>query len=139
MIDKLEEVERRFDRLTAEMSNPTVYADSARYQKIARERSGIEKLVETYRVWKKIRDDLKTHNQASLSLDRLDELDGVHDDVLNALQFTPGNDIKAAAHFCQQPQDREIGIRLYRIANEVIAMSKRTGSSLSAISSGTSW
>ena len=44
MIDKLEEVERRFDRLTAEMSNPTVYSDSARYQKIARERSGIEKL-----------------------------------------------------------------------------------------------
>jgi flagellar hook-associated protein 3 FlgL len=32
-----------------------------------------------------IRDDLKNHNQASLSEDRLDELDGVHDDVLNAL------------------------------------------------------
>ena len=59
MIDKLEEVERRFDRLTAEMSNPTVAADSARYQKIARERSGIEKLVDTYRVWKKVAQDLK--------------------------------------------------------------------------------
>jgi peptide chain release factor 1 len=58
VIDKLEEVERRFDRLTAEMSNPTVAADSARYQKIARERSGLEKLVEKYRAWKKVRDDL---------------------------------------------------------------------------------
>lgn len=32
-----------------------------------------------------IRDDLKNRNQASLSEDRLDELDGVQDDVLNAL------------------------------------------------------
>jgi len=32
-----------------------------------------------------IRDDLKAHNQDSLSLDRLDELDSVHNDVLNAL------------------------------------------------------
>src|SRR5579885_1139733 len=31
-----------------------------------------------------IRDDLKAHNQDSLSLDRLDELDSVHNDVLNA-------------------------------------------------------
>jgi len=63
VIDKLEEVERRFDRLTAEMSNPTVYADSARYQKVARERSGIEKLVETYRSWKKLRDDIKGNEE----------------------------------------------------------------------------
>ena len=63
MIDKLEEVERRFDRLTAEMSNPTVYADSARYQKVARERSAIEKLVETYRIWKKIGEELKGNEE----------------------------------------------------------------------------
>jgi len=59
VIDKLEEVERRFDRLTAEMSNPAVYADSGRYQKIAKERSGIERLVEKYRLWRKVGDDLR--------------------------------------------------------------------------------
>src|SRR5205823_682154 len=32
-----------------------------------------------------IRDDLTGHNQDSLSLDRLDELDSVHNDVLDAL------------------------------------------------------
>src|SRR5262249_7310544 len=32
-----------------------------------------------------IRDDLAQHNQDSLSLDRLDELDAVHNDVLDAL------------------------------------------------------
>ena len=32
-----------------------------------------------------IRDDLRAHNQSSLSLNRLDELDSVHNDVLNAV------------------------------------------------------
>ncbi len=45
------------------MSNPTVYADSARYQKVARERSAIEKLVEAYRVWKKIGEELKGNEE----------------------------------------------------------------------------
>ena len=33
MIDKLEDVERRFERLTADLSNPDVLGDSARLQK----------------------------------------------------------------------------------------------------------
>ncbi len=45
------------------MSNPTVYADSARYQKVARERSAIEKLVETYRQWRKIGEELKGNEE----------------------------------------------------------------------------
>lgn len=58
VIDKLEEVERRYERLTADLTNPTVLADSARYQKVARERSTIEKLVETFRTWRKVNADL---------------------------------------------------------------------------------
>lgn len=54
MIQKLEEVERKFDRLTADLSNPAVLADSAKLQKLARERSAIEKLVETFRAYKKV-------------------------------------------------------------------------------------
>ena len=38
-----------------------------------------------------IRDDLKSHNQDSLSLDRLDELENVHDDVLDALLSQVGS------------------------------------------------
>src|SRR5713226_6214771 len=59
MIEKLEEVERRFDRLTAELSNPEVLADSAKLQKVARERSSLEKLVETFRAYKKVVGDLE--------------------------------------------------------------------------------
>jgi len=58
MIDKLEEVERRFDRLTADLSNPQVLADSTKLQKVARERSSLEKLVETFRSYKKVVSDL---------------------------------------------------------------------------------
>lgn len=38
-----------------------------------------------------IRDDLATYNQDSLSLDRLDELENVHDDVLDALLSQVGS------------------------------------------------
>jgi flagellar hook-associated protein 3 FlgL len=38
-----------------------------------------------------IRDDLNAHNQDSLSLDRLDELENVHDDVLDALLSQVGS------------------------------------------------
>jgi peptide chain release factor 1 len=54
VIDKLEEVEQRFERLTADLSSPAVLADSARLQKVARERSGMEKLVDRYRAYKEV-------------------------------------------------------------------------------------
>lgn len=59
MIDKLEEIERRFERLTADLSNPEVLADSARLQKTAKERSSLEKLVETFRTYRKVLKDLR--------------------------------------------------------------------------------
>ncbi len=59
MISKLEEVERRFERLTADLGSPDVLADSAKLQKVARERAALEKLVETFRAYKKVREDLK--------------------------------------------------------------------------------
>ncbi len=65
MIDKLEEVERRFERLTAELTDPSVLADSARMQKVAKERAGLEKLVETFRTWRKVSKDL-ADNEAML-------------------------------------------------------------------------
>ncbi|XXF80420.1 peptide chain release factor 1 [Myxococcaceae bacterium GXIMD 01537] len=59
MIDKLQEVERRFERLTADLSNPETLADSARLQKVSKERAGLEKLVETYRTYSKVLADLE--------------------------------------------------------------------------------
>ncbi len=58
MIDKLDDVEQRFERLTAELSSPAVLADSTRMQKVSRERASIEKLVDTYRTFKKLDADI---------------------------------------------------------------------------------
>ncbi|MBN9686739.1 peptide chain release factor 1 [Corallococcus interemptor] len=58
MIDKLEEVERRFERLTADLSNPDILADTAKLQKVSKERAGLEKLVETFRAYRKVLADL---------------------------------------------------------------------------------
>jgi len=63
MIDKLEEIERRFERLTADLSNPQVLADSARMQKVAKERSSLEKLVETFRAFRKIVDEVRGNEE----------------------------------------------------------------------------
>ncbi|HEX8538569.1 MAG TPA: peptide chain release factor 1 [Cystobacter sp.] len=59
MIDKLEDVERRFERLTADLANPDVISDSAKLQKVSKERAGLEKLVEAFRAYRKVLDDLK--------------------------------------------------------------------------------
>ncbi|RKH57492.1 peptide chain release factor 1 [Corallococcus aberystwythensis] len=58
MIDKLEEVERRFERLTADLSNPDILADTAKLQKVSKERAALERLVETFRGYRKVLADL---------------------------------------------------------------------------------
>ena len=54
LIDRLEDVERKFERLTADLSSPQVLADTAKLQKVAKERSGLEKLVESFRQYKRV-------------------------------------------------------------------------------------
>ncbi|MBX7112758.1 MAG: peptide chain release factor 1 [Myxococcaceae bacterium] len=63
MIDKLEEVEQRFERLNADLSNPTIVGDAAKLQKVAKERASLEKLVETFRTYKKVQGDLKQNEE----------------------------------------------------------------------------
>ncbi|MGV3620751.1 MAG: peptide chain release factor 1 [Archangium sp.] len=63
MIQKLDEVEQRFERLTAELSSPAVLADSTRLQKVSRERASIEKLVEAYRTFRKLLEDIKGNEE----------------------------------------------------------------------------
>jgi peptide chain release factor 1 len=57
MLEKLQDVERRFERLTAELSNPDTLADSAKFRKVAKERADLEKLVETFRTYRQLKTD----------------------------------------------------------------------------------
>ncbi|GMU60920.1 MAG: peptide chain release factor 1 [Myxococcaceae bacterium] len=63
MIEKLDEVEQRFERLTAELSSPAVIADTARLQRVSKERAQLEQLVDTYRAWKKVRDEVRGNEE----------------------------------------------------------------------------
>ncbi len=57
MLEKLQDVERRFDRLTAELSSPETLADAVKFRKVAKERSDLEKLVETFRTYRQVKGD----------------------------------------------------------------------------------
>jgi peptide chain release factor 1 len=58
-IPKLEQLEKRFDELTAQMADPAVIADSDQYRKVAKEHSDIAEVVALFREWKKAEDSLK--------------------------------------------------------------------------------
>ena len=58
MEDKLQEIEQKFERLTADLGNPEVIADRSRFSQVAKERAQLEPLVETFRDYKRVKSDL---------------------------------------------------------------------------------
>jgi len=58
MNDKLQEIEQRFERLTADLGNPQVIGDRARFSQVARERSQLEPLVEAFRDYRQAQKQL---------------------------------------------------------------------------------
>jgi peptide chain release factor 1 len=57
--EKLQEIEQRFERLTADLGNPEVIGDRNRFSQLAKERSQLEQLVETFREYKRVRAELE--------------------------------------------------------------------------------
>ncbi len=57
-IAKLEEIERRYEALSAELADPAVVADPKRYRKIAKQLSEIAEVVEKFREWKSLAEQL---------------------------------------------------------------------------------
>src|SRR5262249_10958000 len=57
MIDKLDEVERRYDRPEAAPAKPGHLGDPARLTKVMKERSSLERIVSVYREFKSVRAD----------------------------------------------------------------------------------
>ena len=53
MLDRLNDVEKRFDAIEAELSAPETMADIERYTSLAKERANIEPIVEKFREYKK--------------------------------------------------------------------------------------
>ena len=49
---KLDQIEQRFEELTAQMADPAVINDSAQYRKIAKAHNDLAEIVARYRDWK---------------------------------------------------------------------------------------
>jgi peptide chain release factor 1 len=58
-LDKLAEIEKRYDELTTQLSDPEVLADAPRYQKAAKAHAEISDVVEKFRQWKGIEKSLR--------------------------------------------------------------------------------
>ncbi|HQC50779.1 MAG TPA: peptide chain release factor 1 [bacterium] len=67
MFKKLEEVEKRFEDVTAKLSDPSVIANQKNFQSLAKERSDIIELVENYRVYKSSLKELEENREISQS------------------------------------------------------------------------
>jgi peptide chain release factor 1 len=52
MFGKLVELEKRFEDIEAEMIKPEVLSNMEAYKKLAKERTDLKEVVETYREWK---------------------------------------------------------------------------------------
>ena len=59
MFDKLEDVEKRYEELTKLISDPEVIANQSEWQKLMKEHSNIQDIVEKYREYKKTKQSMQ--------------------------------------------------------------------------------
>ncbi|HEY5976050.1 MAG TPA: peptide chain release factor 1 [Geobacteraceae bacterium] len=63
MLDKIEELERRFQELEALLSDPTVIANQTEFRKFSREHADLSPLVEVYRRHKKVLAEIEDNRE----------------------------------------------------------------------------
>lgn len=68
-LDKLEDIEKRFDKLSAEMADPAIMQDQAAYQKAAKASSSLADIVGKYREWRDSKQALDEANELRASGD----------------------------------------------------------------------
>ena len=74
MLDKLEEINSRFEKLTDELGNPEVVQDQNRYRKLTQEHSGLQEIVESYQIYLKIQQQLEGNRELSEDKDEDPEI-----------------------------------------------------------------
>ena len=55
MLDKLEQINSRFEKLTEELGRPEVVQDQNRYRELTQEHAGLQEIVESYQLYLKIK------------------------------------------------------------------------------------
>ncbi len=63
MLEKLEDVERRYHELEQSLLEPEVLSNPKEYARLSKEHTNLQPLVTLYQEWKRVRDDLEGHKE----------------------------------------------------------------------------
>jgi peptide chain release factor 1 len=86
MLEKLEQIESRYEELTQELSSPELLSDQSAYTKATRQHRSLGEVVEKYRAWKALKEELAGARELLLSVDdeEMREMARVEVEVLQA-------------------------------------------------------
>ena len=86
MLEKLEQIEARYEELTAELSSPELLADQSAYTKATKQLRSLGEMVAKYREWKTLKEELAGARELLLSADdeEMREMARVEVEVLQA-------------------------------------------------------
>ena len=59
MFDKLEDILIRFEEIQAELNEPTVTSDQARFRKLMKEQNNLSEIVEKYKEYKQTKQNIE--------------------------------------------------------------------------------
>src|SRR3970040_1879450 len=63
MLDKLAEVEKRYEQLESLLRDPQIVHKQREYSKVAKERAELEEIVTCYREWRKIEQEIQENRE----------------------------------------------------------------------------
>jgi len=63
MLDKIEELERRFQELEALLSDPVIIGNQPEFRKLSREHSDLSPLVDVYRRYRKVMEEIEENSE----------------------------------------------------------------------------
>ena len=87
MLDKLEEINSRFEKLTEELGQPEVVQDQNRYRKLTQEHAGLLEIVEAYQLYLKIQQQLEDNRVLSEDKDEDLEIRKLADQEIQELNL----------------------------------------------------
>ncbi|AFK85351.1 MULTISPECIES: peptide chain release factor 1 [Thermoanaerobacterium] len=83
MIDKLKAIEDRYVELSQKLSDPESMKDMDEWKRMAKEQAGLEEIVQKYREYKKVKDDIESTKEL---IETDDELKDMAEEELKSLE-----------------------------------------------------
>jgi peptide chain release factor 1 len=81
MLEKLDQIEQRYDEMTTQLASSEVMSDSARFQRLAKQHADLSEIVEKYRQWRQIDKDLRGARQLTVEADEPEMRQLAHEEL----------------------------------------------------------